>query len=90
MKRITASLLVCGLLAVGMAQGAEILVTSNIATSTTWTADNTYNLQNQIYVLPGATLTIEPGTIIASTPTTNGAGSLASAAEAKSMQSERL
>ncbi len=50
----------------GAANAAEILVTSNIATSTTWTANNTYNLQQQIYVLPGATLTIEPGTIIAS------------------------
>ena len=57
------------------ASAAEILVTQNIATSTTWTADNTYNLQQQIYVLPGATLTIEPGTIIAST--TNVGGSLA-------------
>ncbi|MEZ5978094.1 MAG: hypothetical protein R3F34_07755 [Planctomycetota bacterium] len=45
---------------------ADVLVTSDIATSTTWTADNVYNLQTQIYVLPGATLTIEPGTIIAS------------------------
>ncbi|MBU3727922.1 MAG: hypothetical protein FGM37_01550 [Phycisphaerales bacterium] len=54
---------------------AEILVTQNIATSTTWTANNTYNLQQQIYVLPGATLTIEPGTIIAST--TGLGGSLA-------------
>ena len=57
------------------ASAAEILVTQNIATSTTWTANNTYNLQQQIYVLPGATLTIEPGTIIAST--TNLGGSLA-------------
>jgi hypothetical protein len=57
------------------ASAAEILVTQNIATSTTWTADNTYNLQQQIYVLPGATLTIEPGTIIASTA--NLGGSLA-------------
>jgi hypothetical protein len=57
------------------ASAAEILVTQNIATSTTWTADNTYNLQQQVYVLPGATLTIEPGTIIASTA--NLGGSLA-------------
>jgi hypothetical protein len=57
------------------ASAAEILVTQNIATSTTWTANNTYNLQQQIYVLPGATLTIEPGTIIAST--TDIGGSLA-------------
>ncbi len=61
----------------GSADAAEILVTADIATSTTWTADNTYNLQTQIYVLPGATLTIEAGTVVASTPTANGSGSLA-------------
>lgn len=54
---------------------SEVFVTSDISTSTTWTANNTYNLQKQIYVLPGATLTIEPGTIIAST--TGLGGSLA-------------
>lgn len=54
---------------------AEIMVTADIAVSTTWTANNTYNLQNQIYVLPGATLTIQAGTILAST--TNIGGSLA-------------
>ncbi len=59
----------------GAANAAEVLVTSNIATSTTWTADNTYNLQDQIYVLPGATLTIEAGTVIASS--TGLGGSLA-------------
>ena len=53
----------------------EVLVTSNISTSTTWTANNRYNLQQQIYVLPGATLTIEAGTVIASD--TNLGGSLA-------------
>jgi len=63
------------LLAGGSANAAEILVTQDIATSTTWTADNTYNLQKQIFVLPGATLTIEPGTVVAST--TNLGGSLA-------------
>ena len=59
----------------GNATAAEILVTSDIATSTTWTTGNTYNLQDQIYVLPGATLTIEPGVIVAST--TGVGGSLA-------------
>jgi hypothetical protein len=59
----------------GAAQAAEIMVTADIATSTTWTADNTYNLQLQIYVLPGAALTIEPGTKIIST--TDIGGSLA-------------
>ncbi|MEM1453449.1 MAG: hypothetical protein AAGI22_30375, partial [Planctomycetota bacterium] len=53
----------------------EIDVTTNITTSTTWTADNVYNLTQQIYVLPGATLTIEAGTLIASD--TNVGGSLA-------------
>jgi len=61
----------------GGACAANIVVNSNIAVSTTWTADNVYDLQAQVYVLPGATLTIEPGTLIASTPTANGAGSLA-------------
>ena len=48
------------------ANGEEVLVTDNIITSATWAADNIYNLQNQIYVEPGATLTIEAGTLIAS------------------------
>jgi hypothetical protein len=64
-----------GLCLTGAVNAAEILVSSNISTSTTWTANNTYNLQQQIYVLPGATLSIEPGTIIASD--TNIGGSLA-------------
>lgn len=54
---------------------AEIMVNGDITTSTTWTANNTYNLQQQIYVRNGATLTIEAGTVIAST--TNLGGSLA-------------
>src|SRR5262245_6528426 len=50
----------------GVASASEILVTNDISTSETWTSDNTYNLQNQIYVLPGASLTIQAGTIVAS------------------------
>ena len=49
---------------VGLAN-AQVAVNSNITTSTTWTANNVYDIQQQIYVLPGATLTIEPGTVIA-------------------------
>ncbi|MEY4534331.1 MAG: hypothetical protein RLZZ246_649 [Planctomycetota bacterium] len=75
MKLMNASCLAATMLVAGAASAAEVLVTQNISTSTTWTASNTYNLQNQIYVLPGATLTIEPGTVIAST--TNLGGSLA-------------
>lgn len=43
----------------GVAGAAEVFVIADIAASETWTADNTYNLQDQIYVLPGATLTID-------------------------------
>jgi len=50
----------------GTAGAAEILVSSDIATSTTWTSNNRYNLQGQIYVRPGATLTIQKGTVVAS------------------------
>jgi hypothetical protein len=75
MKFMNASCLAATMLVAGAASAAEVLVTQNISTSTTWTADNTYNLQTQIYVLPGATLTIQPGTVIAST--TNLGGSLA-------------
>ncbi|MCX7743579.1 MAG: T9SS type A sorting domain-containing protein [Flavobacteriales bacterium] len=40
-------------------------ITANITTNTTWTNTNVYHLNNSIiYVKPGATLTIEPGTII--------------------------
>ena len=45
---------------------AQVIVSTNIATSTTWTANNVYALQGDIYVLPGATLTIQAGTVIAS------------------------
>ncbi len=71
------STLAVGACLVGTAGAAEIFVSSNITTSTTWTANNTYNLTTQIYVEPGATLTIEAGTVVASTPTVNGAGSIA-------------
>lgn len=76
----TAGVALTATAAVARAQ-TEILVTSDITTSTTWTANNTYNLQDQIYVRNGATLTIEAGTIVAST--TNLGGSLAVARGSK-------
>jgi hypothetical protein len=42
----------------------NIVVTQNITTNTTWTADRPYQLGGRIVVTAGATLTIEPGTII--------------------------
>ncbi len=69
------------LFAAGTASAATVEVSSNIAASTTWTASNLYKLKKQIYVLPGATLTIEAGTVVASDP--NDGGSLAVARGAK-------
>ena len=43
---------------------AQIQVTGDITTNTTWTANNRYELKNIIFVTNNATLTIEPGTVI--------------------------
>lgn len=53
---------------------ANVDVTANITTNTTWTAGNTYLLKNQIYVKNNAILTIEPGVIIRGDHTAIGAG----------------
>lgn len=47
-----------------------------ITESETWTADNTYILDGRVTVSGGATLTIEPGTVIKANP---GSGSVSSA-----------
>lgn len=44
--------------------GEDIEKTGSISTSETWTADNIYILKGKVVVAEGATLTIEPGTII--------------------------
>ena len=44
--------------------GAVITVSGTITSNTTWTCNNTYLLSGFVYVKSGATLTIEPGTII--------------------------
>jgi len=80
-----AALLAVASLGLGTAQAATIVVGDPLAsttpvlisTSTTWTADNVYDLAAQVYVTNGATLTIEAGTVVRSTVTANGAGSLA-------------
>lgn len=41
-----------------------VVVNQNISQNTTWTSNNVYQLGGRITVLSGATLTIEPGTII--------------------------
>jgi hypothetical protein len=80
MKKLSLAFVV-GLMVTAGAMGVD--VTQNITTDTTWTADNTYDLKNQIYVTNGASLTIEAGTVIASTVTENGAGGLAVARGSK-------
>ena len=57
--------------------GTEIVaVTGAISSSTTWTNDKIYELNQKVVVESGVTLTINPGTIIKGKP---GTGSLASA-----------
>lgn len=53
-----------------------VAVTGAITQSTTWTADNIYQLNQKVVVSDGVTLTINPGTIIKGSA---GTGSLASA-----------
>jgi len=47
-----------------VAPTGNVIVTANISSNTTWTADRVYQLGGRITVLDGATLTIEAGTII--------------------------
>ncbi|RFC54502.1 hypothetical protein DXU93_08360 [Brumimicrobium aurantiacum] len=43
---------------------STVVVSSNITENTTWTSDKVYVLNTRVAVTSGATLTIEPGTII--------------------------
>jgi hypothetical protein len=72
-KKVSMALI--GLAAAGVASAANVSVSSDITTSTTWTSDNVYNLTDQVYVQPGATLTVQAGTLVQST--SGGGGSLA-------------
>ena len=60
------------------AQAATNYHTGDISNSVTWKASDYHNMTNRVNVLPGATLTIEPGTVI-----TSDGGSLAIAAGAQ-------
>jgi hypothetical protein len=44
--------------------GTTVTVSGDIKTNTTWSASKIYQLKGYVYVTDGATLTIEPGTII--------------------------
>lgn len=60
----TLSALFASALSFGSLQAADITVPRTISTDTTWTADNTYFLSGYTFVTNGATLTIQPGTVI--------------------------
>ena len=46
------------------AAAANVPVCGAITTSTTWTKNNIYKVNCVTYVQPGATLTVEPGTVV--------------------------
>ena len=48
-----------------------ITVSGAITSNTTWTSDNEYDLNGKVYVSNGATLTIQPGTLIKGLPALN-------------------
>src|SRR5262245_45760590 len=66
-RTLAAALTIAGLAAMPVF-AANVVVFADIGVSTTWTASNTYELVGNIHVLPGATLTIEPGTVVACPP----------------------
>lgn len=65
MKRLLQFLLLGSLLA-PMSSWAQtkVVVKDDITTNTTWTAANEYHLDGLVFVNSGATLTIQPGTVI--------------------------
>ncbi|VGO11678.1 hypothetical protein PDESU_00223 [Pontiella desulfatans] len=52
--------------AAGAASAAHYNHSGDITSSVTWAAGDTHSMVDRVTVMPGATLTIEPGTIIAS------------------------
>jgi hypothetical protein len=67
-----ALLLIAFIVAVMGSVHAQVVVSSNVTTNTTWTKNNIYLLQGFIYVKNGATLTIEAGTVIKGDKTSKG------------------
>lgn len=64
-KNFLRKLLFTGAVALGTWVNAQVVnITDPITANTTWTSNNTYLLIGEILVKDGATLTIEPGTVI--------------------------
>ena len=47
---------------------ATLIIEGDISTDTTWTSDTIYIISQEVRVIDGATLTIEPGTLIKANP----------------------
>src|SRR5688572_23002015 len=62
------TLLLAGGVTAGSAGAATVDITADITVSETWTSNNEYILTRPIYVTGGATLTIEPGTVVRGEP----------------------
>ncbi|MDG1271805.1 MAG: hypothetical protein P8O04_05040 [Flavobacteriaceae bacterium] len=60
--------LVTSLVSCGSQEATSVTVQGSISEDTTWTADNIYVLNQETRVINGATLTIEPGTLIKAAP----------------------
>ena len=71
MKKVL--LLIAFLAAVVGSTNAQVIVSGNITSNTTWTKNNVYLMQGFIYVKSGATLTVEAGTVIKGDKTSKGA-----------------
>ncbi|HKQ62399.1 MAG TPA: hypothetical protein VJS92_13990, partial [Candidatus Polarisedimenticolaceae bacterium] len=77
LKQLALAAVGAGLLVAGTrpVAAANISVNANITLSETWTADNVYMLETVVYVTNGATLTIEPGTVVRGLPDASTVGS---------------
>ncbi len=77
-RSITAIMLVamatCFGLGVNSALADDVVISSDITTSTLWSSEDTYYLDGIIFVTDGATLTIEPGTIVRGMPDSETSG----------------
>jgi len=76
-KVLVLSLLVLAISFAGGGQGFSqasnvVIVQGNITSNTTWASSNIYVLRGAVFVTSGATLTIQPGTLIAGEFATNG------------------
>ena len=55
-------------LGVQQAGAANVAVTNDVSVNTTWSSNNVYKMDRMIIVKNGATLTIQPGTLIRGLP----------------------